>query len=92
MLRDGGHSVLAVKEAMRGADDAAVPARAHAEARILLTQDKDFGELTFRYGLPAECGVILFRLKGADHRDRCRMQRGRDNTHRIGDYRRRGRA
>jgi len=24
--------------------------------------DKDFGELAFRYGLPASCGVILFRI------------------------------
>jgi len=65
MLRDGGHDVLTVKEAMRGADDVAVLARAQAEARILLTQDKDFGELAFRHGLPAECGIILFRLTGA---------------------------
>ena len=24
--------------------------------------DKDFGELAFRYGLPAERGIILFRI------------------------------
>ena len=30
----------------------------------MLTQDKDFGELAFRFGLPAECGVILLRLSG----------------------------
>ena len=66
MLRDEGHDVLHVKEAMRGADDASVLARAHAEARLLLTQDKDFGELAFQHGLPAECGIILFRLTGAD--------------------------
>lgn len=28
----------------------------------LLTLDKDFGELVFHRGLPAECGVILFRV------------------------------
>jgi predicted nuclease of predicted toxin-antitoxin system len=31
-----------------------------------LTQDKDFGELAFRIGLPAECGIILFRLIGTN--------------------------
>jgi hypothetical protein len=39
-------------------------ARAQAESRIVVTQDKDFGELAFRRGLPAQCGVILFRLGG----------------------------
>lgn len=29
---------------------------------MLLTQDKDFGELAYRGGLPAECGVILSRI------------------------------
>jgi predicted nuclease of predicted toxin-antitoxin system len=28
----------------------------------LLTLDKDFGELVFRRGLPAQCGVIMFRV------------------------------
>jgi hypothetical protein len=37
-------------------------ARAVAEARVLVTFDKDFGELAFRSRLPASCGVILFRI------------------------------
>jgi predicted nuclease of predicted toxin-antitoxin system len=65
-LRDRGHDVLAVKESMRGADDQAILARAQSESRLVVTQDKDFGELAFRLGLPAECGVILFRLTGDD--------------------------
>ena len=65
-LRDGGHDVIAVKEAMRGAKDDAVLAQAQTEGRLVLTQDKDFGELAFRYGLPADCGVILFRLTGRE--------------------------
>jgi hypothetical protein len=36
--------------------------RAIRENRTLLTYDKDFGELAWRAGLPARCGVILFRL------------------------------
>ena len=31
--------------------------------RILLTFDKDFGELAFRSKLPATTGIILFRIK-----------------------------
>ena len=65
-LRSRGHDVLAVKESMRGQDDTSILARAQAETRLVITQDKDFGELAFRFGLPAQCGVILFRLAGAD--------------------------
>ena len=36
--------------------------RAQAERRLVVTFDKDFGELAFRHGLPAECGIILFRI------------------------------
>jgi len=65
-LRARGHDVLAVKETLRGADDPTVLARAQAELRLVITQDKDFGELAFRQSLPAECGIILFRLSGDD--------------------------
>jgi predicted nuclease of predicted toxin-antitoxin system len=63
-LRDRGYDVFSVKESLRGAADDAVLARAQAERRVVITQDKDFGELAFRAGLPADCGVILFRLSG----------------------------
>jgi predicted nuclease of predicted toxin-antitoxin system len=65
-LRDRGHDVLSAKESMRGEDDPAILARAQTEARLVVTQDKDFGELAFRFGLPASSGVILFRLSGSD--------------------------
>ena len=32
------------------------------ENRVLLTFDKDFGELAWRAGLPATAGIVLFRL------------------------------
>jgi predicted nuclease of predicted toxin-antitoxin system len=35
---------------------------ASTENRTLLTFDKDFGDLAFRQGLPASCGVILFPM------------------------------
>ena len=65
-LRREGHDVLSVKESMRGADDGTVLVRAQEEARIVVTQDKDFGELAFRRGLPATSGIILFRLTSSD--------------------------
>lgn len=66
LLRQRGHDVLSVKESMRGEGDVSILARAQLESRIVVTHDKDFGELAFRHGLPAQCGVILFRLNGAD--------------------------
>ena len=36
--------------------------RAQVEDRILLTFDKDFGELAFRSKLPADSGIILFQI------------------------------
>jgi predicted nuclease of predicted toxin-antitoxin system len=65
-LREQGHDVLSVKESMQGADDRAVLARAQAEQRVVVTHDKDFGELAFRCPLPAGSGIVLFRLSGGD--------------------------
>src|SRR5882762_6574201 len=65
-LRAKGHDVLSVKESLRGEKDDAILVQAQTEKRIVLTHDKDFGELAFRMGLPAECGVILMRLSGTD--------------------------
>ena len=66
-LRAQGHDVLAIKESFVGAKGEDILARAQAEQRIVLTHDKDFGELAFRIGLSAECGVILLRLAGANN-------------------------
>lgn len=73
-LRALGHDVAAIREDMAGAGDPAVLARARSQRRILVTFDKDFGELAFRTGLPAECGVVLFRLSGrSPARDNARV-------------------
>jgi predicted nuclease of predicted toxin-antitoxin system len=61
-LRVAGHDCLSASESMTGLADADILARAMAEARILVTFDKDFGELAFRSHLPATCGVVLFRI------------------------------
>lgn len=63
-LRQRGHDVLSAKESMRSQPDEKLLARAQAEGRMLVTHDKDFGELAFGSGLPAQCGVILLRLAG----------------------------
>ena len=66
-LRQQGHDVLSVRESMQGVDDRSILRRAETEQRLIVTQDKDFGELAFRFGLPASCGIVLFRLSGTDY-------------------------
>ncbi len=61
-LRAIGHDVAWVRTDAPGSDDRAVLARAAADQRVLVTFDKDFGELAGRAGLPAASGVILLRL------------------------------
>jgi len=61
-LRQQGHDVAWVRTDAPGSSDREVLARAQAESRILITFDKDFGELAFRFGLPASSGSILFRI------------------------------
>ncbi len=65
-LAAAGHDVLWVRTAAPGLADPDVLARAVAEDRVLVTFDKDFGQLAFHAGLPASCGVILLRLSLTD--------------------------
>ena len=59
--RAASHDVMWIREVARGADDNSVLALALSEKRILLTFDKDFGEMVFRLGRTASCGIILAR-------------------------------
>ncbi len=61
-LRADGHDVAWVWEDGKGSSDASILERAQIEERIVVTFDKDFGELAFRSRLPSSCGVILFRV------------------------------
>jgi hypothetical protein len=73
-LRQRGHDVLSAKESLRGRPDRDLLAQAQVERRVLVTQDKDFGEIAFRSRLPAECGVLLFRFAdGEPGSDKRRM-------------------
>jgi predicted nuclease of predicted toxin-antitoxin system len=66
-LRSDGHIVLYVAEYAAGMSDEEVLALANAQRSILLTSDKDFGELVFRQKRIA-AGVILIRLAGESTR------------------------
>ena len=60
-LRSAGHDVLAVAEISPRAGDDEVLKLARDNRRVLLTEDKDFGELVYAEGQQS-CGVVLFRF------------------------------
>lgn len=62
-LRAEGHTVIAIAELSPSISDDEVLAIANAQQSVLLTGDKDFGELLFRMRL-ASTGIILVRLSG----------------------------
>jgi len=62
-LRQNGHQVWYVAEMEPGIADEAVLDLANREGAVLLTADKDFGELVFRQERMTK-GIILIRLAG----------------------------
>ncbi|MXY80058.1 MAG: hypothetical protein F4Y94_10335 [Chloroflexi bacterium] len=65
-LRSLGHDVAWVRSDSPGVSDEQILERAAAESRVLVTADKDFGELAFRRAAPAHGGVILVRVRGSE--------------------------
>jgi predicted nuclease of predicted toxin-antitoxin system len=63
-LRGAGHDVLYMAEVAPAQSDNEVLARAQHDNRLLLTEDKDFGDLVFRRGQPVP-GVVLLRIDSA---------------------------
>jgi predicted nuclease of predicted toxin-antitoxin system len=68
-LRQRGHDVVWVREDAPGSRDSEVLVAAQVQDRILITFDKDFGELAFRVMQKAARGIILFRIStpSAEH-------------------------
>ena len=62
-LRSAEYDVLSVAESFPSASDQQVLQNAIKEKRILLTEDKDFGEWVFAHGEKI-AGVILIRFPG----------------------------
>ena len=60
-LRDFGHDVTYITEQYAGSSDDEVLLKAYDEQRILLTEDKDFGELVCRLRKPS-AGIVLIRI------------------------------
>ena len=71
-LRERGHDVLAISEVAKGATDEQVLERALQEDRVLITEDRDFGELVYARGR-SSAGVVLVRIHSSARRSKPAM-------------------
>jgi predicted nuclease of predicted toxin-antitoxin system len=71
-LRRDGHGVQYVVEMEPGVSDEVVLDVAWRDMAVLLTADKDCGELIFRQGRAA-CGIILVRLQGVTSKHKAHL-------------------
>ena len=60
-LRDAGHDVVAMSEKAPGSKDSEVIGLAREDGRVLVTEDKDFGQLIYAGG-QGGTGVVLIRF------------------------------
>ena len=68
-LRKRGHDVLYAAEVAPGRDDAVWQHQAEQSERLIVTADKDFGDLIFRDRLNSH-GVVLIRMHRLSLRER----------------------
>ena len=59
-VRVAGHDVVSIAERMPGVEDEKVIELAASERRLLLTEDKDFGQLVFA-ATKSNSGILLIR-------------------------------
>ncbi len=79
-LRSDGYSVLYVAEMEPGISDDFVLDVANRESAVLVTADKDFGEIVFRQGRSSG-GVVLLRLEGLSPEAKSRIVSGAISAH-----------
>jgi predicted nuclease of predicted toxin-antitoxin system len=69
------HKIEYVAETMKGADDELVLQNAEEQKRILITADKDFGELVYHWQ-QVHAGIILYRLQGLSIQEKIFLVKG----------------
>jgi len=71
-LRHAGHDVATVRDKDPRMKDTDILDWAVREQRLVMTMDKDFGELVYLSG-QAHAGVLLLRLEEADGRTKAKV-------------------
>lgn len=69
VLRRAGHDVLSVTETSPGSSDSSILELAFSQQRILVTFDRDYGELVYLRNLPCPSAIILLRFDPATPED-----------------------
>lgn len=64
-LREAGHRVVSIIQEAPGSKDRDILKRAHNERLIILTFDRDYGELIYRFQALLPAGVVYFRFAPA---------------------------
>ena len=75
LLKNAGYDVLFSRDVLPAADDEKILEFAEAEKRVLISDDRDFGELVFRFNKPAS-GVIFLRTLTTDPNKIFKMIKG----------------
>jgi len=65
LLREAGHRVVSVVQEAPGSKDEDILKRAYTERLIILTFDRDYGELIYRHQALPPAGVVYFRFAPA---------------------------
>jgi predicted nuclease of predicted toxin-antitoxin system len=73
-LRNMSYDVKWIAEVDPYLEDTEILNIAHREDRILITNDKDFGEIVFRQKLLSS-GILLLRVKGQDVKEKINLLR-----------------
>ena len=69
LMQHAGYDAIFAKDLMPLSQDEEILAEAENEKRVVITNDKDFGEMVFRLGRTA-IGVILIRTLATDSKKR----------------------
>ena len=72
LIKNTGHDAAFINDISRNASDEDILILSDREKRIVISADKDFGELIFKSGKSSE-GVILIRIKTSDPKRRFEM-------------------
>ena len=75
ILKNSGKDVIFVGDTIPEVDDESVLSFANKANRIIITADKDFGELIFKLDKSSK-GIILFRTSITDPEKRFEMVKG----------------
>jgi predicted nuclease of predicted toxin-antitoxin system len=81
-----GHDVAEAALLFRSADDESVLAHAILQGRILITCDRDFGELVFLHGAPPPPAIIYIRFEPEDVADIIPRLNGALDFERLKDH------